>query len=323
MNLRTVDLNLLVVLEALLAERHVSRAALRIGLSQPAMSNALARLRASFGDALLVRTPAGMELTDRARELADPVALALREAERVFTVRSKFDPATCDRRFVLRMSDLLGRLFLPHIAAALSREAPQASLEVAHLSPARTVHALETDACDAAISMGLSHGGAIRGDELLADRMVCVLRQGHPAARRRLDIAGFLALDHLRVSISPVDRRFVDDVLARSGKSRRVVLNAPHWLVVPDVLRATDLAAVMPARLAQVVAAPAQGFLLRELPFETTAFHWTLYWHRRREGSAEHAWFRRLLVAAIRAASNVGSADREPSVRASRPRYPR
>lgn len=300
MNLRGVDLNLLVALDALLEERHVSRAALRIGLSQPAMSNALARLRATFGDALLVRSPGGMEPTDRARALAAPVRMALRQAERIFASDAAFDPRACERRFVLRMSDLLGRLFLPAIAAALAREAPRAGLEVVHLSPAQTVEALEGDTCDAAVSMGLAHGAAIRRDPLLDDRMVCVLRHGHPAARRaRLGLEEFLALDHLRVSISPVDSRFVDDVLARLGRQRRVALNLPHWLVVPEVLRATDLAAVMPERLARVLAAPEMGFVLSALPFETTAFEWSLYWHRRREGSAEHAWLRQLLSEAV------------------------
>ena len=299
MNLRSVDLNLLVALAALLEERHVSRAALRVGLSQPAMSNALARLRVTFGDALLVRTPSGMELTDRARELAGPVGLVLRQAERVFTSDRTFDPRWSERRFVLRLSDLLGRLFLPAIAAAMARDAPRARLEIVHLSPSQTVEALEADGCDAAISMGLAHGAAIRRDVLVGDRMVCVMRSGHPAARRHLDIDAFLALDHLRISISPVDSRFVDDVLARLGRQRRVALNVPHWLVVPEVLRATDLAAVMPEQFARVVASPEDGLMLRDLPFKATAFEWALYWHRRREGSIEHAWFRKLLVGAI------------------------
>jgi DNA-binding transcriptional LysR family regulator len=309
MNLRSVDLNLLVVLAALLEERHVSRAALRVGLSQPAMSNALARLRRTFGDALLVRTPSGMELTDRARELAGPVGQVLRQAERVFASDRVFDHWQSERRFVLRLSDLLGRLFLPAIAAAMAREAPRAGLDIVHLSPSQTVESLEADGCDAAISMGLAHGGAIRRDALVSDRMVCVMRSGHPAAGRRLDIDGLLAIDHLRISISPVDSRFVDDVLARIGRQRRVALNVPHWLVVPEVLRATDLAAVMPERLAHVLASPNDGFALHDLPFDTTAFEWALYWHWRREGSVEHAWFRKLLVDAIQESVSRGQAQ--------------
>lgn len=228
MHLRSVDLNLLVALDALLEERHVSRAALRVGLSQPAMSNALARLRATFGDALLVRTPRGMEPTARGLELISQVRQVLRQVERVLTPDTSFEPARCQRRFVLRMSDLLSRLFLPGIARALLREAPLAALEIVHLSPAQTVQALEIDGCDLALSMGLAHGGSILRQPLLPDRMVCVMRQGHPAARGRLDLERLLGLQHLRVSISPVDSRFVDDALARRGHRRRVAANVPH-----------------------------------------------------------------------------------------------
>lgn len=303
MNLRRVDLNLLVALDALLEERHVSRAALRIGLSQPAMSNALARLRHTFGDPLLVRTPAGMEPTSRGQELTDPVRRLLRQIEHVLTPDAAFSPQDCDRRFVIRMSDLLGRLFLPIIAERLGQEAPQAGLEVVHLSPIQTVQALEADGCDLAISMGLEHSASIRREPLLADRMVCVMRKGHPATREPLDIERFIALQQLRVSISPVDSRFVDDVLARLGERRRVTLNLPHWLVVPEVLRTTDLVAVMPERLASVLASPRDGFARRELPFATEPFEWSLYWHRRHEGSRAHVYLRHMVSDCIRANS--------------------
>jgi len=300
MRLRSVDLNLLVALDALLEERHVSRAALRIGLSQSAMSNALARLRATFGDDLLVRTPRGMEPTARGLELADHVRQVLRQVERVLTPDASFDPARCERRFVLRMSDLLSRLFLPGIAQAVLHEAPRAALEIVHLSPAQTVHALEIDGCDLALSMGLAHGGSIIRQPLVPDRMVCVMRQDHPATRVLLDLECLLGLQHLRVSISPVDSRFVDDALARLGRMRRVAGNVPHWLVVPEVLRATDLVAVMPERLANVLARAADGFAQRDLPLPETAFEWALYWHRRHEGSAQHAWLRSLVANSIR-----------------------
>jgi DNA-binding transcriptional LysR family regulator len=296
MRLRSVDLNLLVALDALLEERHVSRAALRVGLSQPAMSNALARLRATFGDVLLVRTPRGMEPTARGLELAGEVRQVLRQVERVLTPGAGFEPARCEQRFVLRMSDLLSRLFLPGIAEALLREAPLAALEIVHLSPAQTVQALEADACDLAVSMGLDHGGSILQQPLMRDRMVCVMRGEHAAARGRFDLECLLRLRHLRVSISPVDSRFVDDALARLGRRRHVAVNVPHWLVVPEVLRATDLVAVMPERLADVLARTADGFVRRSLPLPETEFEWALYWHRRHDGSVQHAWLRELVV---------------------------
>jgi DNA-binding transcriptional LysR family regulator len=300
MRLRTVDLNLLVALDALLEERHVSRAALRVGLSQPAMSNALARLRATFGDALLVRTPHGMEPTARGLELAGEVRQVLRQVERVLTPDTGFEPSRCEQRFVLRMSDLLSLLFLPGIAEAVSREAPLVALEVVHLSPAQTVDALEADSCDLAISMGLAHGGSILRQPLLPDRMICVMREGHSAARGHFDLQRLLGLRHLRVSISPVDSRFVDDALGRLGHRRQVAVNVPHWLVVPEVLRATDLVAVMPERLAEVLARTADGFVRRSLPLPEAEFEWALYWHRRHDGSVQHAWLRELVAGSTR-----------------------
>jgi DNA-binding transcriptional LysR family regulator len=273
----------LVALDSLLEERHVRRAALRIGLSQPAMSNALARLRATFADPLLVQTSAGMEPTARGTDLATQVRQILRQMERVFTSEAGFDPAACERRFIIRMSDLLGGLFLPAIAARLMREAPRASLEIVHLPPAQTVAAIESDTCDLAISMSLVHAGSIRAEPLVSDRMICVMREGHPAAKVPLDIEGVLRLEQLRVSISPVDGRFVDDVLARLGRQRRVAVNVPHWLVASEVLRATDLATVTSARLADVLAPPEDGFVHHELPFGPSEFDWGLYWHQRHE----------------------------------------
>jgi DNA-binding transcriptional LysR family regulator len=302
MHLRSVDLNLLVALEALLEERHVSRAALRVGLTQPAMSNALSRLRATFGDELLVRTPRGMEPTARGAELAGQVRQVLRHVERVLTSNVAFEPARCERRFVLRMSDLLSRLFLPGIARAVLREAPLAVIEVVHLSPAQTVEALETDGCDLAFSMGLTHGSSIVRQPLLPDRMICLMRQQHPAARGRFDLDRLLGLQHLRVSISPVDSRFVDDALARLGHRRRVSANVPHWLVVPEVLLTTDLVAVMPERLADVLAQTRNGFARRDLPLPDTSFEWTLYWHRRHDGSSQHKWLRGIVSESIRGA---------------------
>lgn len=289
-NLRSIDLNLLVGLDALLRERNVTRAAERIGLSQPAMSNALARLRQLFGDDLLVRTPGGMSPTPFAAELSEPLSQALRQVERVLDAERGFDPATATNRFVVRMSDLLGLLLLPGLVAALGREAPGVALDLLHLPPGRTVDAIERDEIHLAVSMGLDRASFMRAETLLSDRMVCVMRAGHPLAGRDLALDAFLAQGQLKVSMSPTDRRFVDDVLARLGTERRIVANVPHWLVVPHVLAATDLIAVMPGRLAGAIAGT--GLVVRDLPFASEPFDWTLYWHRRHEGSRSVQWLR-------------------------------
>lgn len=128
--------------------------------------------------------------------------------------------------------------------------------------------------------------------------MVSVMRAGHPAARGRLGLERLLDAPHPRVSIRLIDARFVDDALARLSRRRRVAANAPHWLVLPAVLRATGLVAVMPQRLADVLARPADGFVRPDLPLAESAFEWVLYRHRRHEGGAPHAWLRDLVAGA-------------------------
>jgi len=153
-----------------------------------------------------------------------------------------------------------------------------------------TVDAIERDEIDVAISMGLDHANSIRSQTLMHDRMVCLMRQGHPAARRKLTFETFIEQEHLKVSISPTDVRFVDDVLAKLGHSRRIALNVPHWLVVPHVLKKTDLFAVMPGHLA--AALMDEDLRMAELPFRSAPFDWMLYWHRRHEQSKANRWLR-------------------------------
>ena len=312
MNLRAVDLNLLVALDALLAERHVSRAAARIGLSQPAMSNALMRIRALFRDDILVRTPHGMEPTPRALELATAVRSVLRQVERTFEREADFDPRNSSLLFRVRMSDVIGFLFLPGIIATLEKVAPKVSLEISHLSPSETLDALDADRIDLAISMELQHGGAIKELPILQDRMVCLVRDGHPL-QTKCNVDSFLAHRHLRIAMSPTDSRFVDNILASLGRNRDVAVNIPHWLLVPTLIRGSNLAAVMPGRLAQSIMRETRGLATVKLPFATEKFDWTIYWHRRHDKRAAHKWFRELItVVAKTGASSLSPPKRQP-----------
>lgn len=289
MNLRSVDLNLLVALDALLSERHVTKASERVGLSQPAMSNALNRLRGMFGDELLVRTSSGMQATPRAMEMVEPIRQLLRQVERVLESDTSFDPATSERTFTVRMSDILACLLLPSLIARAPQPA-RIGFNIIHLPPTATVDALEKDEIDVAISMGLDHSNAIRAEQLLRDRMVCIMRRAHPISGKRFSLETFIAQHHLKVSMSPTDMRFVDDVLAGLGVHRKISLNVPHWLVVPHVLKQTDLVAVMPAHLA--TALMDDDLRMHELPFQSAPFDWMLYWHRRYDQSNANKWLR-------------------------------
>lgn len=293
-NLRGIDLNLLVVLDALLRERHVTRAAHKVGLSQPAMSSALGRLRHVFDDELLVRTAAGMQPTPRAEALIGPVRQAIGQIERVLESDNDFDAERSTRRFNVRLSDLLAYLLLPRLMEQVAQAAPKVSIDVRHLSPVQTIDALEKDEIDIAVSMGLEHTGTINHQVLFKDRMVCILRRAHPLANGKWTLKRFLAARHLKVSMAPTDIRFVDDVLSRSNAKRDVALNVPHWLLVPHVLRSTDYVSVMPGAFAS--AFQDKSLVIRELPFTSKPIEWCLYWHRRHRDNPANKWLRDQIV---------------------------
>jgi len=296
MNLRSVDLNLLVIFDALMQERHVTRAALRIPMSQPAMSNALARLRHVFKDDLFIRGVGTMEPTPRAIELSESIRQILRQTERLMSSDIHFDPASAEREFSTRMSDLVGCLVLPKVLSALAETAPKVRLDIVHLSPEKTVQALEADQLDFCLSMQLQHASNIRSAVLFMDQMVCVMRADHPLTSGKLTLTRFLEAEHLRVAMSPTDIRFVDNVLAEQGRTRKVVAKIPHWLLVPPILQKTNLIAVISGKLASRLSE--EGIKVRPLPFPSKPFSWDIYWHRRNDNSAAHRWIRDLVSSA-------------------------
>jgi DNA-binding transcriptional LysR family regulator len=309
-SLRSVDLNLLVVFDALVSERHVTRAAHRIGITQPAMSNALARLRRLFGDELFIRGPWGMEPTARALELADGVTRLLRQTERLFVSDARFDPGSSTRVFTGRMSDLVGALVLPGLIARMRRGAPGVTLTVLHMAPERALRALETDQLDFAVSMGLAYPDTVRAESLMQDRMCCAMGAGHPLAAGPLTLEGFLSASHLKVSMSPTDARFVDGWLAERGHRRKVALNVPNWMLVPRLVREGTLLAVVSQRFA---ALHHDGIVVRPLPFASPPFDWMLYWHRRNDRSPPQRWMREEIVrscAELRPPELIGSRGR-------------
>ncbi len=298
-NLRGVDLNLLVVLDALLRERHVTRAARIVGLSQPAMSSALARLRAVFKDELLIRTANGMQPTPRADALIEPLRQAIGQIERVMASDQGFDPEKSVRRFVIRLSDLLSYLLLPGLMKEVALGAPSVSLDVKHLSPSQTIDALERDEIDVAVSMGLEHTGTVKREVLFADRMVAIMPASHALTTGKITLKRLLTTRHLKVSMSPTDMRFADDILSKAHVERDVALNVPHWLLVPHVLATTDYVAVMPGAFAAAV--QTRSLVVRELPFTDQTFDWCLYWHRRHQDDPANLWLRERIRTASRA----------------------
>ncbi|WP_423392152.1 LysR family transcriptional regulator [Burkholderia sp. LMG 21824] len=295
MNLRSIDLNLLVILDALLTEKQVTRAGLKVGLTQPAVSNALSRLRYLFNDEILARGAIGMELTPRAEALISPVRQIMQQIGELFESDYQFQPFTSERHFTVRMSDLTELLLLPELLRRMRTAAPNISLDVVHPSAAKTAEALEAGRLDMAISAGLEHSGTLSSETVFHDRMVCVLSRHHPDADKPLTLERFLALDFLNVSINPVDHSLIDNLLANMHCKRRIVLNVPHWLVVPNMLDALPYAVIMSERHALSLGDP--RLVIRELPLAMERVTWSLYWHHRYDASNAHGWMRRMIIA--------------------------
>lgn len=291
MNLRGIDLNLLVAFDALMRTRHVTRAGQLLGIGQPGMSATLARLRELFGNDLLIKQGGEMMPTARALELEPQVRAMLRQVERIVEDEQTFEPATAKRTFRLRLSDLLLFLFMPGLMARAEREAPGVRLEALHLSPDATIDAIECNDIDLAVSTRLDIPKSIEAEPLFRDRLVCVAREDHPAARSFADAEAFAALPQIRVSQGPLDDRFVDRQLAAAGFERNVVLSVPHWLTVPSIVKQTDLIAVMPISIAHSLV-PANSLMQHAVPVGGDPFEWALYWHRRHTADPGHQWVR-------------------------------
>lgn len=280
MNLRSVDLNLLVVLDALLDERHVSRAAARLGLSQPATSSALDRCRHLFGDALLERGRGMMRPTPKAEALRDQVKALLAQVEAVLD-----PPAVALHRItqVVRivMADHPATAIVGPLHGRLAATAPGIDLVVQPWhGAAAALELLARGAADLAVSVFPQLDPAFRRRDLLEEHYVVLMRRGHPAARR-FDLERWLAFPHIVVSGLGDARGALDDVLARQGRTRRVGLVVPSFLMVPPLVAGSDLIAMLPSRC--LPAEAKRGFVVRDPPIAVEGFPLHLAWHVRRE----------------------------------------
>ncbi len=289
MNVQDVDLNLLRVFDAVLHERGVTAAAARLGLTQPAVSNALARLRAVFGDGLFVRTAGGMDPTPFARELAEPVRQALALLEAALAHGPGFDPATSTRAFRFYMSDLGQVEFLPPLVERVQRTAPDVRLEAVAADLEHIGDALGAGALDLAVGFLPGLGPPIKRRTLFRDPYVCLLRAGHPT--KRLTKKNFLAASHVLVTYRGGGHRVIEEALERAGIARRIALRVPHFTVVPMVLERTDLILTLPARVARVYERHG-SFKALPAPVPIPPAEVAVHWHERFESDPGNRWLR-------------------------------
>ncbi|HTQ33099.1 MAG TPA: LysR family transcriptional regulator [Stellaceae bacterium] len=293
MDIRAVDLNLLKAFDALHAERAVTRAANRIGLSQPAMSHALSRLRGLFGDELFVRTQSGMEPTARAREIAPLIGAAIEQIEAALNLGAGFDPATSTATFTAGMGEYAEVALVGRLAQAFSRAAPHATLRLLALHGADAAEQLERGIIDVAVAHLRNLPPTIETTLLFRDPFVVVARKGHPITQAPLTVEAYAAQDHVLVSPRGQPTGALDRLLVDYGQRRRVALLVATYLAVPAALAGSNLIATVPSRAAALIAAHAEITTL-PLPvdFQATV---SMAWHRRSASEPAQAWFRGLL----------------------------
>jgi len=299
MNWRAFDLNLLVVFDGLFREGSVTRAGRRLGMSQPALSHALNRLRYLLKDQLFIRTPKGMVPTPRAQQLALPLRHALAQMEQALEPET-FVAAQANRRFSIAINNYAAIVVAAPLVAAVSAAAPVAQLD---LRPSGTLDVF--DRLDSGeLELGIGTFGAV-GERfgsaaLLEDRFVAVMRRGHPAGRGKLSAEVFGALAHIEISSSGDDTGFLDRSLVSRGARRRIAVRLPY-LSAGVVLGASNMVATLSRRVAEAMVRESESTLqLRELPFTSPTVRTSMLWHRRLDGSAAHRWLRELIVSVCR-----------------------
>jgi DNA-binding transcriptional LysR family regulator len=293
MNVGDLDLNLLRVFDSVLHERSVTAAAARLDLTQPAVSNALARLRAQLGDPLFVRTAGGMDATPFARELAEPVRQALALLESALAHGPGFDPGSATRAFRFYMSDVGQVEFLPPLVERVQRVAPGVRLEALAVDVEDIGDALGSGLLDVAVGFLPGLGPPIARRALFRDPYLCLMRADHPV--ERLTKKRFLEASHALVTYRAGGHRVIEEALERAGVAHRIALRVPHFTVVPMVLERTDLILTLPARVARVYERRGR-FKSLVPPVPIPPAEVAVHWHERFDGDPGSRWLRQQIA---------------------------
>lgn len=291
-----LDLNLLRVLDVLLSEGSVSRAADRLHLAQPTVSNALARLRIHFGDPLLQREGRRMKPTTRARQLMLPIREALATVDKALLEEKGFSATTAAPAFRIAATDYVGAVLLPPLLGRLRHEAPRVRLLVTDVVPSEPLKVLENDEADVVLGSLSATSPYIQRWDLFTDKWACVARRNHPLMRSTLTVAKFRKAAHLEVR--PQHGGLggtIDAIVAQGGTDRNIIVSLPHLFVAPYLLLQSDLILTLAFRAAKKICAE---FPLRLLahPLPLKPFVVSQLWHQRTHAKPEFAWFRGLLA---------------------------
>lgn len=296
MNLQTMDLNLLLVFEALMSERNVTRAAKRLGLSQPAMSNALTRLRRTFDDQLFLRTPSGMTPTPLAQSLGVIISTALAQLRAALEEKREFDPAASEQVFHVLANDYAEILLVPSLLQTLHNQASRIRLRFhrpRNLFEPPSASALK-DSFDLALGFyadSLALDSSIRSEKLWEEKNVCIARQHHSLLRGKLTLRQYAEADHVAVFYKDEGQGVIDSLLAQKGYARNSALQVPHFASVPFAVAGSDLIATIPERLAMTFQQQLKLQVL-PVPLNLPPFRLAMLWHERFHNDPAHQWLR-------------------------------
>lgn len=292
MDISKIDLNLLVVFGAMLEHQSVTRAGEAVGLSQPAMSAAVAKLRSTFNDPLFVRAGGGMKPTPRAAELAEPVRRVLGAVKDEILQKVVFDPKTTERTFKLITPDIGEIAFLPKLLARLEREAPRANVKSLAMVPRAIEEAMESGAVDLTIGFfpDLTKAGFYQ-QRLFKNTFVCLVRADHPGIGDKLTLKQFLEGSHAVVRPEGRTHDLFERLLQQRGLMRRVRLDIPHFMSLPPIIAGSDLIATVPLDIGRAFTRLAKLKLV-EPPIAPPVFDLKQYWHRRFHKDPANVWLR-------------------------------
>jgi DNA-binding transcriptional LysR family regulator len=297
MNWNTFDLNLLIVFDAVMQERNLTRAGERLGMSQPAVSHALARLRHALKDDLFVRSPEGMRPTPRAERMLVPVRAALRELQ-VTLEADEFEPSTSSHEFVIAANNYAARAVIPSLVHRVEELAPSVVLDVRPIGLLNVLDQLDNGAIELALSSLVEGGDRFKCVRLLEDEYSVVLPSDHPdAAPSELSVERLAALPHISITSSGDDAHFIDEALAELGLARLISTKVPLHSLVSTLVGSRALA-VLPRRVADDLAAYAP-LTIRDLPFASPRIELSLIWHRRLDNHPAHRWLRATLRSVV------------------------
>jgi len=295
MNLNTFDLNLLLVFEALLREGNMTAAGVELGLTQPAMSRALQRLRVLYNDPLFVRTTRGMKPTALAQLMAQAVTDAIKAIQAALDLNHSFDPATSTRSFHLVMTDGAALFYLPRLFPHLKQAAPGVTIQILQMPRDQYREALEAGTADLALGQLPHLQSNYQQQHLFDDQLVCLVRKGHPDIGKTITMAQFMAAEHIILSAPSRTDELIKRALGKNAAQRRVALTLPYYLVVPATLSSCDLIAVVPRHVG-LVFADTWNLRTLALPFKLPPMRLSQFWHARSHKDVGHQWLRRSIA---------------------------